>query len=791
MPKKSMYFKTNTLLKNLVGKDLINDDNIAIIELVKNSYDAGSHSVVIAFHGVTPTDQSKNSTIVVSDTGRGMDLNDIEKKWLNIAFSEKKAIPKDNGIHYAGNKGVGRFSCDRLGQTLVLVTRKSGDGIVCLEVDWKDFEVENKIDLTIQEIPVSVREINEAEAASICGIEKFPRSGTTLIISSLRSTWNDEALAKLKKGLEKFLNPNQAFIKQNFKITLSVPGYKKQEKGKPYNERIDGEIQNQVFERLKFNATFIDVYISEDGSSISTELFHEGKTVFRISEKNDIYPSLSNIRVVVYYLNPYKKAYFKRQTGIRLVDFGSIFLFLNGFRVSPYGDAGDDWLGIDIRRAQGHARYLGSRELIGRIEVVDAGRGADELFTPISSREGLKETKAFKQLRNDLFIDVLRRLERFVVDGLDWDSIPAHLRSSIRDEEGLDWATQKELYQESWDKKKERIGLSILTLIGSNPKRLKKFWFDPSLIEDVQAGKEKELHDLVSAITGLEDGKLDRNLKRDLARAASLVERKSAEAAEAKKQAAALKIAIEKQGQKIRRLEGQADSYRAQTLFLQSIASKDVKDLMAFHHQILLDSAVIDNHLSKAMRLARGETAMQKEMLAVLEKIFKANKRISSVAQFASKANFKAGTKKIPTDIPAFIEQYLKNVAGDFVATGLKVSVLNSVKEAFEVKASRIELSILIDNILSNSAKAEARNVIVEISKSSENRISVVISDDGNGLPKEIPDFEKIFELGMTTTSGSGIGLYHAREIVTSMGGVISAMPRKPKGLSMFMEISR
>jgi HSP90 family molecular chaperone len=111
----TLHFKTNTLLKNLVGKDLINDDNIAIVELVKNSYDAQSNSVIITFenlakNGVT----NSHSRIIISDKGVGMDESDIEDKWLNIAFSEKKLSAQKYGAYIAGNKGIGRFSCDRL-----------------------------------------------------------------------------------------------------------------------------------------------------------------------------------------------------------------------------------------------------------------------------------------------------------------------------------------------------------------------------------------------------------------------------------------------------------------------------------------------------------------------------------------------------------------------------------------------------------------------------------------------------------------------------------------------------
>ena len=102
---KSYYFKTNTLLKNLVGKDLINDDNIAIVELVKNSYDAGSPTVEVVFEKLTEEGSTNSgSRILIRDVGAGMTLADIQDKWLNIAYSEKKKIAQENGAYYAGNK---------------------------------------------------------------------------------------------------------------------------------------------------------------------------------------------------------------------------------------------------------------------------------------------------------------------------------------------------------------------------------------------------------------------------------------------------------------------------------------------------------------------------------------------------------------------------------------------------------------------------------------------------------------------------------------------------------------
>lgn len=806
--KKTLNFKTNTLLKNLVGKDLINDDNIAIVELVKNSYDAESEAVLVRFTDFTPDGVSTGSSqIIIADAGLGMDMIDIEDKWLNIAYSEKMYLEQDKGAYLAGNKGIGRFSCDRLGAQLHLLTRKKGSEILHLPIYWPDFEIEGDKDLTIQDIKLQIASIDDKQANKLAGLQEFPETGTVLVISTLRSNWNPEKLRDLKISLEKFLNPNQLFQHDQFRIELSVPALEKIETGKSYMERITGEIQNQIFEKLKFKTTYIDAEISENGDNISVVLYHEGEKVFDLLERNDSYPLLGGVHIVVYYLNPYKKAYFTRQTGVRPVEFGSIFLFLNGFRVAPYGNRGDDWLGLDIRKAQGTQRYLSSRDVVGRVEIFSK----DDRFTPVSSREGLKNTDAFQQLKENFFLDVIRKLEKFVVEGLHWDSVSDSIRQEVNTSEGLDWENTSERYVESWERKKQRIVLSIMTLIGSSPDRIIKFWFNPSLLEEVYESRREEVERILVNIEGFEPGKVDADLTRSLSKLRGLISEKEEEARSAKAVAADLRVEVAKKGEEVKaakaeaeelkaevsereeqitELEEKTETYKAQTLFLQQVTSLDVKQLMTYHHQISLDSTIVDNYIAKAVKTLR-DIPSSHEILEHLQKASLANKRIGVIAQYATKANFRAATKKELTDIPAFFEQYLLNVAKDFIAAGLSLQVFNTVAEPFEIKASRIELSILIDNIISNASKAQARRITVNITKISRNTLRLSFIDDGKGLSKELPSVDSMFEMGITTTSGSGLGLYHVKRIVENMDGKISAIPLDPNGMEIRVEVIR
>ena len=134
----NLSFRISTGLKNIIGRDLISDKFIAVFELVKNSYDAGAHSVVITFQDLNGT----NPQIIISDDGCGMSYDDILGKWLFVAYSAKKEknnVSFRNSIkrNLAGAKGVGRFSCDRLGSKLTLTTKTDSDFKAnVIHIDW-------------------------------------------------------------------------------------------------------------------------------------------------------------------------------------------------------------------------------------------------------------------------------------------------------------------------------------------------------------------------------------------------------------------------------------------------------------------------------------------------------------------------------------------------------------------------------------------------------------------------------------------------------------------------------
>lgn len=330
--------------------------------------------------------------------------------------------------------------------------------------------------------------------------------------------WNTDKLVKLKKYLEKLINPNQAFEAQNdFGIFLNASEFSVENKNLPKNEQFIGRIQNRIFEKLDFKTTSIECRTINEGTLIYTELKDRGETIFSIKEKNNYFPWVKQAKLTLYYLNPYSKAFFTKQTGIRSIDYGSVFLFINGFRIPPFGDIDNDWLNLNQRKTQGTSRYIGVREIVGNIEILDT----DNDFQIISSREGIVRNENFLKLTNskgnDSFIfKALRRLERYVVEGIDWDRLPKQLDESYNQIEKKilsgEFTENDVIYYEDDRIKRQRIYASIHGIISARPEDVEALYINENLILDkIEEEKQKSEREIEQLLHDFETKKIDIN----------------------------------------------------------------------------------------------------------------------------------------------------------------------------------------------------------------------------------------------------------------------------------------
>jgi signal transduction histidine kinase len=831
-----LHFRTNVQLKSIIGKDLINNDNIAVLELVKNSYDAGSPVGIVEFKNLKENDDSesmddyseRSSKLLVKDFGVGMDDTDIREKWLNIAYSDKKSGNGKSGRLLAGAKGVGRFSCDRLGRFLDMYTRKKGNPIYHLSIDWKKFEVDDKKDLIIQEIDIDRREINEQEFEEKFNLASFDQ-GTFIEISKLRSQWvtpgkkgkwDTSKILDLRRYLEKLINPNQEFQGKGFVIELVAGEFAGDDELEKPAKKINGPIENKIFIKLNFTTTVIEAGISPAGDTITTTLTDRNRNVFEVVEKNVDYRLLKDIKIVIFYLNPYAKAYFKRYTGIRSVNFGSIFLFINGFRVNPLGDYGDDWLRMEVRKGQGHAKFLGTREVVGRIEINDYDRD----FKIISSREGIVKDRRFSQIVDiqrpsffkGFFYKTLKRLEKYVVEGLDWDrtEIGGKTIEKMVDLPNWKYEPDSEKYQLDQSKKDENVLalLSSIVLVETKPEDIIRLHVDVELITQLlreQKDKAREkfnkffkqnalfTKDILDDLTWDTINNVREELeekRREIEEKDKILAKQQREIRDLTDKKKELEEEVEKKQEKISKLEDKSSEQEQRNYFLKRHveASREYSRLVNLYHHVGITSGNINLILRNLKRKISKEPVSKDHLLKQIEKIGKASRKIKGISKMATNANINFSTESLELtreNLTGFIIQYIENVGQSMLKDKLHVLLDKRKNYApFIHDFNSIDIFMLFDNLFDNSHKARAGTVTVEIiSHGSE--LVIKVRDNGCGIPRE--NIDKIFDFGFTTTNGTGLGLFHVKDIVENLGGKITVNPRYKNGSEFIIKVSK
>ena len=402
--KDNLQFRVSAELKNILGRDLITSPDIAILELVKNSYDAHATKVEITFD---------KDYLCIADNGKGMTKDDLINKWLFVAYSAKSDGTEDKSYrskfkrHYAGAKGIGRMSCDRLAQNLTLTTRSEESKTEVLHVDWSVFEKNRQTEFDTVDIPHETLDT----------IPQFPLgypTGTILDFTGLHTSWRRDDIKRLRKSLEKMINPFSG-TDDNFQIEIIAPEMIEEDSQiESKHDKVNGIIENSIADVLKLKTTQIESHIL--GGTIHTTLKDRGILMYEIEEPNTDFSQLDSASISLFFLNRAAKYSFTSMMGVQPVSYGNVLLFRNGFRILPYGNWNDDSWGLNQRQQQGYNRFLGTRDLFGRVDIETDN---PELIKEVSSRDGgLIETEASQQLM-EYFTLIHRRLERYVV-GVLW-----------------------------------------------------------------------------------------------------------------------------------------------------------------------------------------------------------------------------------------------------------------------------------------------------------------------------------------------------------------------------------
>lgn len=372
-------FRARARLIRLLGEELISSEAMALVELVKNAYDADAQSATVRL--IDLSDPAR-TVIEVIDDGDGMSLDTVLHSWMEPAASHKRRLgPKRRtarGRLPLGEKGVGRFAADKLGAEMEMVTRERGsDEEVVLTVHWHTFDNEGYLDDV--ESAWIVREPQQFDGSH----------GTMIRIRRARAEWDSALVQRIRDGLTRLVSPRSEA--RDFSINIECPEY----------ASLSGPLTNQLLDNAPYrlNGRIDDSgVLFTDGTTVPVDLRQSDAPrflvdgVWRLPLCGPFSISL-NVWDLDTGLHPSTT---DRVTRTALRSFSGVSIYRDGFRVMPYGERGDDWLELNQRRVNNPTMRVSNNQIVGYVEIT---QDHNPDLRDRTSREGLLDTPAFFDLK--------------------------------------------------------------------------------------------------------------------------------------------------------------------------------------------------------------------------------------------------------------------------------------------------------------------------------------------------------------------------------------------------------
>lgn len=400
--KGDFIFRPKARLIKTIGEELISSDNVAVVELVKNSYDANSPIVTITFLGnVKQKKQGRiiqnylskeGASIEIYDQGSGMSFETVKSAWMEPATDFKKKNTNKNR-KFTGEKGIGRFASAKLASRLELITKQKEGKELVATFNWEDFDKDDYL----ENIHIHWEEREPQEF-------KKENSGTLLRLKNLNTDWDTEKIRTLRTELSRLLNPIVPV--EDFLIEVAIPDELNKDVNlngiiertellnKP-NYYIKGTITKEgdpkdfIYfskEKGKEEQLFIETNKFIQSSMLKAPIMGEFSFEFRVWNRDR--DNLRNLGREVDFKYGEVKKILDEQSGISI--------YRDGFRVLPYGTPNNDWVRLDLRRVNNPTLRLSNNQIVGYILI---STEENPLLKDQSNREGIVEGEAFDDLK--------------------------------------------------------------------------------------------------------------------------------------------------------------------------------------------------------------------------------------------------------------------------------------------------------------------------------------------------------------------------------------------------------
>lgn len=386
-----------------LGEDLIKNESIALLELVKNSYDANSSVCKVDFH----YRGNQLLRITISDDGVGMDKETIENVWLTIGTdNKKKQLELGEGERLPlGEKGIGRLGVHKLGRVIQMQTKAKGHPLVEVSIDWRQLDYSKTID--------DFKAVVE-ESPSLFDDTDF-QHGTKIIITDLKGTWDRRKIRQVYRDLTSLNSPfgskNDSFrveISTNtnvfdglpsvedilqvamYHVSCTIDGdeisdFNYEFRPWPQLERIQGRKVNTLDDDDRQLLHRVE-YVDERGKAkTKTEPFSlSGYKIGPIRLEMAIFEKDASVFSMMNMERTALNSYLKENGGVRV--------YRDDVRVYNYGEKDNDWLSLDYRRILRAGGNIGNSFLLGAVSL--ERRNSRDLKEK-TNREGFIENDAY------------------------------------------------------------------------------------------------------------------------------------------------------------------------------------------------------------------------------------------------------------------------------------------------------------------------------------------------------------------------------------------------------------
>ncbi|MNW40037.1 sensory histidine kinase AtoS [compost metagenome] len=382
-------FQFNARFSQLIGRHLISNPIVAVSELVKNSYDADADNITLEFSNL----KKETPTLRIIDDGDGMSQKDIKTKWMVVGTDNKvRESMSKKQRRKLGEKGIGRFSVERLAKKTTIKTTQFGeDFMLVLTIDWDIYE----------NTDVNFTDIKHYITSIPCEKE---RKGTEVILEDLRDEWNEHNLAGLRKELNLIrpIDINQVSYKEykfaGDDINIELISLDYPTKSGAINAAFMNYSQAHLYGEINEDGSaFISVNIKSNISMSKTEL--KSELTFKPGELNT---SCGPISCEVFVFFKDKRLYKsmdinKKDFDDILAQFSGVKIYRDGFRILPFGDTNNDWLELNAKRTSSPEHRIATGNTIGLVYITrDNNQGLQDVL----NRENMYATPEFESLKD-------------------------------------------------------------------------------------------------------------------------------------------------------------------------------------------------------------------------------------------------------------------------------------------------------------------------------------------------------------------------------------------------------